>query len=219
MQDKLIEAAQEVEGPFIVESEGIGCDKCGAGEFWNVVFKPEDVALSTAYGDKEEAEDLAEDLNNAFRKGVSSVRAHDAGTVSTAQLDAEDQHPKMRAEPVEDVVSRMCKAFKCSEEIWRQEMTAAFAVAREGYYSLEAVEKAIQKEINRYHESAAIHLYDDLVPNILAHLAPKPEPTLAEEIDKILLKHNIRTVTSENVVCNSAVSAELAALVERREGK
>ena len=80
MQDKLIEAAQEVEGPFIVESEGRGCDKCGAGEFWNVVFKPEDVALSTAYGDKEEAEDLAEDLNNAFRKGVSSVRAHDAGT-------------------------------------------------------------------------------------------------------------------------------------------
>ena len=134
---------------------------------------------------------------------------------STAQLDAEDQHPKMRAEPVEDVVSRMCKAFKCSEEIWRQEMTAAFAIAREGYYSQQDVEKAIREMLPHW-EAPAIDAFMDTLHKTLA---PKPEPTLAEEIDKILLKHNIRTVTSENVVCNSAVSAELAALVERRAGK
>ena len=122
---------------------------------------------------------------------------------STAQLDAEDQHPKMRAEPVEE----RCDALEKDHETLKDLMYTVqstgqligdgqvvacaringkiltayrrgFAVAREGYYSLEDVEKAIQKEINRYHESAAIHLYDDLVPNILAHLK---ESSLAEE--------------------------------------
>ena len=98
-----------------------------------------------------------------------------------------------------------------------------FAVAREGYVKLEDaldppddIECALADKGERQRWQDAVR---EAFNVRRAHLAPKPEPTLAEEIDKILLKHNIRTVTSENVVCNSAVSAELAALVERRAGK
>ena len=164
MQDKLIEALQEI--------------------------------IEVASGERQVAEDDTEGMAWIDKRARAAVRAHDTGedvgeffvteyrlkevlasyhaAESTAQLDAEES-----AEPVEDVVSRMCKLMGgCACEHCIKRMTAAFAVAREGYYSLEAVEKAIQKEINRYHESAAIHLYDDLVPNFLAHLK---ESSLAEE--------------------------------------
>ena len=178
----------------------------------------------------------------------AAVRAHDAGTVSTAQLDAEDQHPKMRAEPVEDVEER-CDALEKDHETLKDLMYTVqstgqligdgqvvacaringkiltayrrgFAVAREGYVKLEDaldppddIECALADKGERQRWQDAVR---EAFKVRRAHLAPKPEPTLAEEIDKILLKHNIRTVTSENVVCNSAVSAELASLVERR---
>ena len=135
---------------------------------------------------------------------------------SVPQLDAETP-----AEPVEDVVSRMCELMGgCACEHCIKRMTAALAVAREGYVKLEDaldppddIECALADKGERQRWQDAVR---EAFKVRRAHLAPKPEPTLAEEIDKILLKHNIRTVTSENVVCNSAVSAELAALVERR---
>ena len=60
----------------------------------------------------------------------------------SAQLDAEDP-----AEPVEDVVSRMCELMGgCACEHCIKRMTAALAVAREGYVKLEDVEKAIARK-------------------------------------------------------------------------
>lgn len=59
--------------PYIVEVEKNGCEKCGAAKQWRIVFLPEDISLSTMYGDYEEAADLAEELNDAYAKGVRSV--------------------------------------------------------------------------------------------------------------------------------------------------
>ena len=201
MQDKLIEAAQEVEGPFIVESEGRGSDKCGAGEFWNVVFKPEDVALSTAYGDKEEAEDLAEDLNNAFRKGVSSVRAHDGGRAIAPPIPFEDwwaSQGKFIDPDTEDVpwfdkrkglAEAAYDAGQSSVKFGQfYSHTKAASTPQQdaedpaepgehgpqGYYSLEAVEKAIrwQMEIDGW----GVGPSRALAQRIRARLAPKPSP-------------------------------------------
>ncbi len=58
---------------------------------------------------------------------------------SAPQLDAKDP-----AEPVEDVVSRMCKLMGgCACEHCIKRMTASLAFAREGYWSQQAVEKGI----------------------------------------------------------------------------
>lgn len=57
--------------PYAVEVDGCPCSKCGRGGLYNVVYTPEDVALSVTYYDREEAELIAEQLNDAFQNGVS----------------------------------------------------------------------------------------------------------------------------------------------------
>ena len=59
--------------PYTVEPDGKGCDCCGYGQLWWIVFGPEDIAESTGYEDKEEAEDICEDLNRAFAKGQADA--------------------------------------------------------------------------------------------------------------------------------------------------
>ncbi len=58
--------------PYFIEVDQQGCSKCNAGRSWNVVG-PDGVALSTSYMEEEDAQDLADDLNDAFGKGVGAV--------------------------------------------------------------------------------------------------------------------------------------------------
>lgn len=53
---------------YRVEPEGKGCAHCGLGEAWSVVNSM-NVAMPTSYGDKESAQDMADDLNTAFSRG------------------------------------------------------------------------------------------------------------------------------------------------------
>ena len=87
---------------------------------------------------------------------------------SAPQLDAEDP-----AEPGEDVVSRMCKAYMAmgtTDRYSRVAMTAALAVAREGYWSQEDVEKAILAQARGFQ----VIPVDELAEFLKQALAPKP---------------------------------------------
>ena len=77
-------------------------------------------------------------------------------SASVAQLDAEDQHPKMRA---------------------------ANAEARKGYVKLEDVEKVIREFESKYDISRWTPDY--LITELRAHLAPKPEPSQSAVIDTL----------------------------------
>ena len=107
--------------------------------------------------------------NHGSCSGDKCGCAHDSASVSTAQLDAEDQH-RAAEQPVGDVVWRMCKAFPCSENVYRHEMTAALAVAREGYWSQEDVEKAILAQARGFQ----VIPVDELAEFLKQALAPKP---------------------------------------------
>ena len=52
-----------------------GIATCGSGAFWNVVG-PDDVALGNCYGNKEEAEEMADELSSAYEKGRQGGREH-----------------------------------------------------------------------------------------------------------------------------------------------
>jgi hypothetical protein len=58
--------------PYFVEVDENGCPKCGSGRLW-VVVDPDGVRGSTSYGLEEDADDLAEDLNIAFGKGLATM--------------------------------------------------------------------------------------------------------------------------------------------------
>lgn len=61
--------------PYKVELESVGCDHCGAGGVWGVCFTPDDCFESTFYDNKEHAQDVADMLNAAFKKGTAAVPA------------------------------------------------------------------------------------------------------------------------------------------------
>ena len=68
----------DVKEVYTVVPVGEGCSHCNAGEHWDVVFKfgsEEEMALSTSYGDKEQAEDIARDCNDAYAKGIAQQDA------------------------------------------------------------------------------------------------------------------------------------------------
>jgi hypothetical protein len=52
-----------------------GCDSCGAGAMWTIVFleltgeAPEEVAIGTSWGDEEMAKDVCDLMNMAYDKG------------------------------------------------------------------------------------------------------------------------------------------------------
>ena len=60
--------------PYFVEVDlgHTGCPHCGAGKMWNVVFRPTDTAHSVMYGDEDAAQEVADDFNVAYAKGLAS---------------------------------------------------------------------------------------------------------------------------------------------------
>jgi len=66
--------AEKLEKPYTVEQDDSGCCLCGNGKTWNVI-DPDGIASGTSYGDKEDAEDLADELNRAFHLGQVKERA------------------------------------------------------------------------------------------------------------------------------------------------
>ena len=76
--------------PYTVEKhEGVGCEHCGADQMWDVVFHSgadDEIALSTAYGDEDEAEDIARDCNDAYAKGLTALKL--AATEQATQAEA-----------------------------------------------------------------------------------------------------------------------------------
>jgi hypothetical protein len=57
--------------PFFVEVEDPGCRNCGTGKTWAVVG-PDGCTTGMSYGDEDDAQEQADDLNNAFVQGKSS---------------------------------------------------------------------------------------------------------------------------------------------------
>jgi hypothetical protein len=64
---------------YFVEPEKEGCRRCGEGKTWNVIG-PDDLALSTTFEDKDDAEHHASILNEAWRLGYVSGTRGDAET-------------------------------------------------------------------------------------------------------------------------------------------
>ena len=54
---------------YRVESADDPCTHCGSGATWDVVYKPDEIALGTTYGTKDDAEEIADDLNRAWNAG------------------------------------------------------------------------------------------------------------------------------------------------------
>ena len=55
---------------YTVELSECGCEHCDADRVWDVVAG-DGVALGTSYGDRGEAEEVAEMLNEAYQRGLS----------------------------------------------------------------------------------------------------------------------------------------------------
>jgi hypothetical protein len=49
------------------------CRSCGSGAFWDVVG-PDNVIVARSYGNKNDAEEMAEELSDAYEKGRHSGR-------------------------------------------------------------------------------------------------------------------------------------------------
>lgn len=60
------------EGPYSVEIDDEGCEKCQDGRTWTVI-RPDGVALGTSWADEEEAEYMAEMMNMAYKAGQESL--------------------------------------------------------------------------------------------------------------------------------------------------
>lgn len=58
--------------PYMVEAEGSGCSKCGAGRNWTIVG-PSGIAYHTAFDNKQAAQDIADDFNIVYEKGRRSM--------------------------------------------------------------------------------------------------------------------------------------------------
>ena len=57
---------------YRVEVDHEGCEKCGAERTWTLIG-PDRYAIGISYGKQEDAEEMADDLNEAFEKGKQSV--------------------------------------------------------------------------------------------------------------------------------------------------
>jgi len=60
-----------MEKVYTVEVDHGGCKHCGAGKTYTVVG-PDGVAVGRSFGDKDDADDLAADMNQAWRLGLES---------------------------------------------------------------------------------------------------------------------------------------------------
>jgi len=60
---------------FRVEPQGKACPECGAGEVWDVVNIATDTAHGRSFRHREDAEDFAEELNEAYRQALAAAVA------------------------------------------------------------------------------------------------------------------------------------------------
>lgn len=60
--------------PYTVEVEQNGCERCGSGREW-VVVGPDGIALGQTWSDKNEADELAERMNEAREFANSALRS------------------------------------------------------------------------------------------------------------------------------------------------
>ena len=159
----------------------------------------------------------------AKEKARKTLQAsHAAESASTAPLNAADQSARnagcncSRKIPYLDFShEKTCPLYSwtCGSstaqfdaEDQHSKMRAANAEARKGYVKLEDVEKAIREVCNGTWCGSA-----DFIAKIKGRLAPKPSPSLAEEIDALLLKRGFCVKLERD-----DFNAELAALVDRR---
>lgn len=62
---------------YSVHAAGTAYCPCGAGETWDIVLHQgmaDELALSTSYDSREHAEDLADELNDAYERGAALAR-------------------------------------------------------------------------------------------------------------------------------------------------
>lgn len=63
---------------YTVHAAGTANCACGAGETWDIVLHqgtPEELAMSSSYDEREHAEDLASELNDAYTRGKATAES------------------------------------------------------------------------------------------------------------------------------------------------
>lgn len=61
--------------PYYVDVDEVGCEKCKHGMYFTIVFRPTETAEGISYGDEDEAQELADRLNDAYSKGADLYEA------------------------------------------------------------------------------------------------------------------------------------------------
>ena len=65
------------EGPYFVECDKEGCERCGAERTWTVMTPPDgETALGESWVSRDDAEHVAELLNEAFQEGMKAERTN-----------------------------------------------------------------------------------------------------------------------------------------------
>ena len=116
--------------PYTVEKhEGVGCPHCGADEMWDVVFHSgadDEIGLSTAYGDEDEAENVARDCNDAYAKGLTALKlaATEQATHAEAVLEERTRERDALAlsqgrllEALKNILSGISSCHYCGAEL------------------------------------------------------------------------------------------------------
>lgn len=85
IDETIDETTEPTLGRYRVEQTDAGCPECGHGAYWSIV-RPDGVAFARDFADKEEAEDLAEMLNDARLGGRAAERERCAEAALSAQL-------------------------------------------------------------------------------------------------------------------------------------
>jgi len=81
--------------PYYVEQGNTGCYACNKGITWDII-DPNGVALGQSWGDKDEAEWIAEQLSYAYEFGLKRGRESKAGVCRYTELGKEKNHDDKR---------------------------------------------------------------------------------------------------------------------------
>jgi hypothetical protein len=81
--------AKATSEPYFIEVDNPGCAHCKAERTWDVIG-PDSTALSTSYGDEEDASDIADICNSAFEMGRQSS---DIPALISARCSARREKP------------------------------------------------------------------------------------------------------------------------------
>ncbi|HZV46892.1 MAG TPA: hypothetical protein VFG06_06070 [Thermodesulfovibrionales bacterium] len=58
--------------PYRIEIDNEGCTHCGHNKTWAVI-QPDGILLGTTYGIEEDAQDMADELNDAYEAGTGDL--------------------------------------------------------------------------------------------------------------------------------------------------